>query len=106
MANKKAVVCALRSGDQKCCFCGLKDDDEVKYGKFYEYQGIVTHYFCLVSFPKKWLFWNSRYKKNIKIVVFSSFFRPIWSRKAKMMRVFLVSSQKTSIKNWEEEDDW
>lgn len=53
MANKKAVVCALRSGDQKCCFCGLKDDDEVKYGKFYEYQGIVTHYFCLVSFPKK-----------------------------------------------------
>ena len=34
---------------QVCCFCGLPDDNELEFGKIYHYQGIVTHYYCLVS---------------------------------------------------------
>lgn len=32
-----------------CCFCGLKEDNELVYGKFYQHSGYVTHYYCLVS---------------------------------------------------------
>ncbi|XP_076223640.1 uncharacterized protein LOC116424549 isoform X2 [Nomia melanderi] len=39
----------LKSVDRKiCCFCGLPDDDELQFGKFYEYGDIVTHYYCLL----------------------------------------------------------
>ncbi|XP_015171151.1 PREDICTED: GATA zinc finger domain-containing protein 14-like [Polistes dominula] len=31
-----------------CCFCGLAEDNEFEFGKFYEYRGIVTHYYCLL----------------------------------------------------------
>ncbi|XP_043494560.1 protein PFF0380w-like isoform X1 [Polistes fuscatus] len=31
-----------------CCFCGLTEDNEFEFGKFYEYHGIVTHYYCLL----------------------------------------------------------
>lgn len=33
-----------------CCFCNLTEDNELEYGKLYEQDGIVTHYYCLVSF--------------------------------------------------------
>ncbi|XP_025268901.1 uncharacterized protein LOC112639372 isoform X2 [Camponotus floridanus] len=36
------------SSRKVCCFCNLTEDDELKYGKFYEYNGIVTHYYCLL----------------------------------------------------------
>ncbi|KAL2741903.1 signal transducer and activator of transcription B-like isoform X1 [Vespula maculifrons] len=31
-----------------CCFCGLTEDNELEFGKFHEYRGIVTHYYCLL----------------------------------------------------------
>ncbi|XP_035719281.1 uncharacterized protein LOC118440409 isoform X5 [Vespa mandarinia] len=31
-----------------CCFCGLTEDNELEFGKFHEYHGIVTHYYCLL----------------------------------------------------------
>nr|XP_033338500.1 uncharacterized protein LOC117227412 isoform X1 [Megalopta genalis] len=31
-----------------CCFCGLPDDNELEYGKFYEHGDVVTHYYCLL----------------------------------------------------------
>ncbi|XP_078050635.1 uncharacterized protein LOC144477074 isoform X2 [Augochlora pura] len=31
-----------------CCFCGLPDDNELEYGKFYEHGNVVTHYYCLL----------------------------------------------------------
>ncbi|OXU25115.1 hypothetical protein TSAR_002713 [Trichomalopsis sarcophagae] len=33
---------------QICCFCGLTEDNEVEFGKFYQHRGIVTHYYCLL----------------------------------------------------------
>ncbi|XP_072748731.1 uncharacterized protein [Anoplolepis gracilipes] len=36
------------SSRKACCFCNLTEDNEVEYGKFYEYNGIVTHYYCLL----------------------------------------------------------
>ncbi|XP_066583060.1 putative leucine-rich repeat-containing protein DDB_G0290503 isoform X2 [Prorops nasuta] len=34
--------------NSKCCFCGFSEDNEFKYGKKYEYDKIVTHYYCLL----------------------------------------------------------
>jgi hypothetical protein len=31
-----------------CLFCNQDEDDELLYGKFYELDDIVTHYYCLV----------------------------------------------------------
>nr|XP_012233989.1 PREDICTED: uncharacterized protein LOC105678868 isoform X1 [Linepithema humile] len=31
-----------------CCFCNSTEDNELQYGKFYEHDGIVTHYYCLL----------------------------------------------------------
>ncbi|XP_011501260.1 PREDICTED: putative uncharacterized protein DDB_G0282133 isoform X2 [Ceratosolen solmsi marchali] len=31
-----------------CCFCGLSEENEVEYGKFYQHSGIITHYYCLL----------------------------------------------------------
>lgn len=36
------------SSERKCVFCNLSEDNELKYGKIYERDGIVTHYYCLV----------------------------------------------------------
>lgn len=33
---------------KRCCFCGLSDEDELKFGKIYEHEDIITHYYCLV----------------------------------------------------------
>ncbi|XP_076277631.1 uncharacterized protein LOC143207744 isoform X2 [Lasioglossum baleicum] len=33
---------------KRCCFCGLSDDNELEYGKFYEHGDVVTHYYCLL----------------------------------------------------------
>ncbi|XP_058789473.1 uncharacterized protein LOC131663224 isoform X2 [Phymastichus coffea] len=38
----------VKDGKKLCCFCGLPDDNELEFGKFYEYEGIVTHYYCLL----------------------------------------------------------
>lgn len=49
MPRKLAAVTSSSSTDKKVCsFCGLKDDNELEFGKFHEYDGIVTHYYCLV----------------------------------------------------------
>lgn len=32
-----------------CCFCGLTEDNELEFGKFHEYHGIITHYYCMVN---------------------------------------------------------
>ncbi|XP_076642992.1 uncharacterized protein LOC143353496 isoform X2 [Halictus rubicundus] len=38
-----------KSLDRKsCCFCGLSDNDELEYGKFYEHGDVITHYYCLL----------------------------------------------------------
>lgn len=37
------------STSKACSFCNSKEDNEVEYGKIYEYNGIVTHYYCLVG---------------------------------------------------------
>ncbi|XP_044010017.1 putative mediator of RNA polymerase II transcription subunit 26 [Aphidius gifuensis] len=35
--------------DEKACvFCNSSDDDELKFGKIYEHNGLVTHYYCLL----------------------------------------------------------
>ncbi|XP_076663275.1 uncharacterized protein LOC143366255 [Andrena cerasifolii] len=31
-----------------CCFCGLSEDNELEFGKFYRHGNIVTHYYCLL----------------------------------------------------------
>ncbi|XP_076618815.1 uncharacterized protein LOC143340565 isoform X1 [Colletes latitarsis] len=31
-----------------CCFCGLSEDNELEFGKFYKHGDIVTHYYCLL----------------------------------------------------------
>ncbi|KAL6255966.1 hypothetical protein P5V15_013203 [Pogonomyrmex californicus] len=31
-----------------CSFCNLSDDNELEYGKIYEHNGVVTHYYCLL----------------------------------------------------------
>jgi hypothetical protein len=31
-----------------CLFCGRDEDNELLYGKIYELDDIVTHYYCLV----------------------------------------------------------
>ncbi|XP_018346086.1 PREDICTED: probable GPI-anchored adhesin-like protein PGA55 isoform X1 [Trachymyrmex septentrionalis] len=31
-----------------CSFCNLTEDNELEYGKIYEHNGIVTHYYCLL----------------------------------------------------------
>ncbi|XP_011342654.1 dentin sialophosphoprotein isoform X2 [Ooceraea biroi] len=36
------------SSPKACCFCNLADDNELEYGKIYEHNGIVTHYYCLL----------------------------------------------------------
>ncbi|EFN81878.1 G2/M phase-specific E3 ubiquitin-protein ligase [Harpegnathos saltator] len=36
------------SSSKVCCFCNLAEDNELEYGKFYEQDGIVTHYYCLL----------------------------------------------------------
>ncbi|KAK0088412.1 hypothetical protein PV325_012076 [Microctonus aethiopoides] len=36
------------SSERKCVFCNLSEDNELKYGKIYERDGIVTHYYCLL----------------------------------------------------------
>lgn len=47
--NKSQILQPSSKDDKKvCCFCNLPDDNEVEFGKFHEYQGIVTHYYCLV----------------------------------------------------------
>ncbi|XP_034191293.2 uncharacterized protein LOC117609273 isoform X1 [Osmia lignaria lignaria] len=33
---------------KRCCFCGLSDEDELKFGKIYEHADIITHYYCLL----------------------------------------------------------
>ncbi|XP_012277126.1 uncharacterized protein LOC105697949 isoform X2 [Orussus abietinus] len=38
----------LIGSNKSCCFCGLSEDNEVEFGRFYEYEGIITHYFCLL----------------------------------------------------------
>lgn len=35
-----------------CCFCQTTEKDEALYGKFYKYQDIITHYFCLLLASK------------------------------------------------------
>ncbi|KAK2583640.1 hypothetical protein KPH14_009576 [Odynerus spinipes] len=37
---------------KSCCFCGLTEDNELEFGKFYEHGGIVTHYYCLLLSAK------------------------------------------------------
>ncbi|XP_012151382.1 uncharacterized protein LOC100880920 isoform X2 [Megachile rotundata] len=37
-----------KSKDKVCCFCGLSDNNELKFGKFYEHGDIITHYYCLL----------------------------------------------------------
>ncbi|TGZ37682.1 DNA polymerase zeta catalytic subunit [Temnothorax longispinosus] len=36
------------STSKVCSFCNSKEDNEVEYGKIYEHDGIVTHYYCLL----------------------------------------------------------
>ncbi|XP_012540883.1 dentin sialophosphoprotein [Monomorium pharaonis] len=36
------------SSRKACCFCNSKENDELEYGKIYEHDGIVTHYYCLL----------------------------------------------------------
>ncbi|KAL0099451.1 hypothetical protein PUN28_020166 [Cardiocondyla obscurior] len=31
-----------------CCFCNSAEDNELEYGKIYEHNGIVTHYYCML----------------------------------------------------------
>ncbi|EFN72517.1 G2/M phase-specific E3 ubiquitin-protein ligase [Camponotus floridanus] len=37
-----------KSSCRTCCFCNLTEDNELEYGKFHEYNGIFTHYYCLL----------------------------------------------------------
>ncbi|XP_071568087.1 uncharacterized protein [Temnothorax nylanderi] len=36
------------STSKVCSFCNSKEDNELEYGKIYEHDGIVTHYYCLL----------------------------------------------------------
>ena len=36
------------SNQRVCCFCGLSQNNELEFGKFYEDGEILTHYYCLV----------------------------------------------------------
>lgn len=42
------VLESLKS-DEKCIFCRHNEIDELRYGKMYKYENIITHYFCMVS---------------------------------------------------------
>ncbi|XP_014215210.1 uncharacterized protein LOC106644280 isoform X2 [Copidosoma floridanum] len=33
---------------QICCFCFMSENNELEFGKLYHYNGIVTHYYCLL----------------------------------------------------------
>lgn len=35
--------------DARCIFCKENVADEVKFGKIYRYDDVITHYFCMVS---------------------------------------------------------
>ncbi|XP_011881897.1 PREDICTED: uncharacterized protein LOC105569778 [Vollenhovia emeryi] len=37
-----------RSSTRICVFCNSSEDNELEYGKIYEHNGIVTHYYCLL----------------------------------------------------------
>ncbi|XP_011297042.1 uncharacterized protein [Fopius arisanus] len=34
--------------EKTCVFCNSSEDNELKYGKIHEYNGIITHYYCLL----------------------------------------------------------
>ncbi|XP_076754834.1 uncharacterized protein LOC143425718 [Xylocopa sonorina] len=36
------------STSKNCCFCGLSKNSELEYGKFYQHDDILTHYYCLL----------------------------------------------------------
>ncbi|KAF3429958.1 hypothetical protein E2986_01232 [Frieseomelitta varia] len=36
------------SNQRVCCFCGLSQNNELEFGKFYEDGEILTHYYCLL----------------------------------------------------------
>ncbi|KAK1129058.1 hypothetical protein K0M31_020188 [Melipona bicolor] len=36
------------SNQRICCFCGLSQNNELEFGKFYEDGEILTHYYCLL----------------------------------------------------------
>ncbi|XP_034937856.1 probable inactive serine/threonine-protein kinase scy2 [Chelonus insularis] len=46
--SPKSVKDQEFTNKKTCVFCNISDDDELKYGKIYEYENIVTHYYCLL----------------------------------------------------------
>jgi len=48
-----------------CAFCQRTDTDFVRYGKIYESDGFVAHFFCMVSIPKRSLTFKFRLLRNL-----------------------------------------
>ncbi|XP_014478792.1 PREDICTED: uncharacterized protein LOC106746574 isoform X2 [Dinoponera quadriceps] len=46
--NSSSSTTSITSSTKVCCFCNSSEDNELEYGKFYEQDGIVTHYYCLL----------------------------------------------------------
>ncbi|XP_046741470.1 uncharacterized protein LOC124408534 isoform X2 [Diprion similis] len=48
MSRRRSKRLPETPGTLTCCFCGFSEDDEVEYGKLWNQDGIVTHYYCLL----------------------------------------------------------
>lgn len=48
MSRRRSSYVIPSTNNRICCFCGLSEDNELEFGKFYEHDGIITHYYCLL----------------------------------------------------------
>ncbi|XP_024947582.1 uncharacterized protein LOC107274561 isoform X2 [Cephus cinctus] len=48
MPRRKCLAILDLSNNRICCFCGLSTNNELEYGKIYEYDDIIAHYYCLL----------------------------------------------------------